>query len=172
MKSAKLNCKTLLAPIEDIATRVREQRNRLKGALASRLAKDQREIEKAQKAKDGEMESAKAKGARDSQTVRSAGAKSTTLARTYEIFSRDLSGLNPVVTKAYSDFDMTRARNFMDEPLILTDWEEFGEAVNEMSGYKESLKAFKDDWEASPQRKPGGTGRAARLVAPTVNTAF
>ena len=167
--SSKMNkdrVKNLLAPVEELIGRVREQKQRISQAIRTRHDKEVRE---AKKKAEAEQHAAVAAVASEKLKIQQNEQKPIAPVRSYAL-------LNHMVR--YADIPSYRAAEFepssdtWTKPFIITDFAELEHAMENTDNFKKDAEEFEKAWLASPQRKPTGSGRAARLVSSRLDVAL
>ena len=87
--------------------------------------------------------------------------------RQYEIFKHPTENLKPTQETPCKDVQVD-SPEFLQVPLGFTGCSEIETAFH-IKHVVDSIDAFRIDFMGSPQRQPGGSGRAARLVKPEVD---
>lgn len=164
VKQEKERTKSLMKPLDELVTRVKEQRQRLVQALKTRESRDAKEAEK-QKRADEQSRLANRVNAEQAQLEkerRPSGAAA--VVRSFSIFTFQVAEFKDIPTTTEADLKDNSGTCDFSIPMVVTNCDQLEAACNNLSGFSETRAKFEEDWMKSPQRKPEGSGRAARYV--------
>ena len=134
-----------------------------------RETKDAKEADKRLKAADQQRLASRvaSEQAQQEKERRSVGAGA--VARTFSVFNFAVEGFKdiPMTTEADLNASSNKPQN-CSVPMIVTECNVFTSVCNNDAGFSTSHAKFVQDWTNSPQRRPEGSGRAARYVDTSV----